>query len=191
MGLFDWLKKEKIIESEDVSEPKQIDYHPLIEVAKIITQNHGEAVEVIRLLVENPQKFEELHYDWVQAMGLSPAHHPDILAAYWLTGYDSPHDFGAYIDWKEATEDILWNLEPSIKKKNYPLDLSDITFTGEEFTDEALENIKQFLEDKGFTLICWDTDSDSYHLFMVELTEVNQLVALGQKMEVRFYNKFT
>lgn len=45
-----------------------------------------------------------------------------------LSGYETQYGFGAYIDWKEESEDVMWHLEKGVLLKKYELDLNDITY---------------------------------------------------------------
>ncbi len=195
MGIFNFFTKNKkkseskknenlVIESENIIP----DYKNTIELTKIITNYDETAVKDISLLVENYTEFYEKHKNWCDEMGFDG----DILLtfAYWLTGYDTDCKYGAYIDWKEATEDIIWNLEPAIKNLNYPLDLTKIEFSGNEFTFEALRVINEYFAKQGYTLVGLDTQSDCYHLFITKINDVNKIAALGKEINFKFFNKY-
>ena len=192
MGLFDRFKKKKgkaageaaVQMEEAVAE--EINYQGLIEVAGILTDNDSESLSIIRLLVEDPKRFDRLWEDWLDEIDFSAETLPDLIAAYWLTGYDTMQNFGAYIDWKEETSEILWGLEPGIQTKGYLLDFDDLSFTGEEYTDEALYMIAHYVKSKGYTLVYWDTSSDCYHLFVIPANKFEPLVALGKTMKLDF-----
>ena len=113
---------------------------------------------------------------------------PNLIAAYWLTGYQTPFDFGGYIDWKEETEEILYSLEGSIKNKKYDVDLESIAFSDDDFSDMVLLKINSYLKKKDFMLVNWNTKSDSYHLFIIKSKDYAELVQCGKEINVRFHS---
>lgn len=168
MRFFNWFKKNNRTDEKIIEETPVIDYQPLIEIAKILTGDDYKAVESIKMLVNSPEEFEVNYRDWLKERDFPVESMSDIIAAYWLTGYDTPYDFGGYIDWKSETEDILFNLEDSIKNKNYDINLEDIDFSDDDFTDVALFKTSNYLKGKGLVLVNWNTESDSYHIFIIE-----------------------
>jgi hypothetical protein len=159
-----------------------------IELAKIISNNNETAVSDIALLVENYAAFYQKYQNWCDEMDFDGD--PLLTFAYWLAGYDTNCKYGAYIDWKEATEDIIWNLAPAIVNLGYPLKLNEIEFSGEEFTDEALRIINEHFAKQGFTLVALDTQSDCYHLFVINANDFAKVIALGKEIGFEFFNKY-
>ena len=115
-----------------------------------------------------------------------------IISVFWLVGYNTSYEgyYGCYIDWKEETSDILECISNMIKKLAFPLSVNDIEFTGEEFTNEALNLIDIHFKKIGYTLVTLDTDSDSYHLFISTLDDFKKLVVLGKDIDFKFYNNY-
>lgn len=162
----------------------------LIEITKILTENDAEAVGNITLLVEQPEKFVEQYPEWIENMELSPDDEADILTAYWLTGYDTVADFGAYIDWKEWSEEIIAQLAPGVRKKGYSIDLNAVPIIEDETTDVFLERLKNYLEQHDYTLAFWDIGGDSYHLYIIPKTSFARLEALGKESFISFFNTY-
>ncbi|WP_243430756.1 hypothetical protein DOK78_000855 [Enterococcus sp. DIV2402] len=163
---------------------------PLIEITKILTENDVDAVDSISLLVEQPEKFTSQYAEWIENMEYSPEDEADVITAYWLTGYDTPHDFGAYIDWKEWPEEIIAQLEPSILKKGYAINLKDVPIIADEATDVFLERLKNFLEQHNYTLAFWDVGGDCYHLYIIPKAAFPRLEILGKEIYVSFFNTY-
>ncbi|MDR1440153.1 MAG: hypothetical protein LBJ10_09155 [Clostridiales bacterium] len=120
-----------------------------------------------------------------------------LVLAYWLAGYaatddprKAPRQFGAYIDWKEETGDIVWKLGNADKNLCYGLCLDEIAFDEAEFTDKALKKIDGFLSGRGLALCALDTQSDSYHLFVLRDEEFGSLKRLAGRVGFRFYREF-
>ncbi|WP_157455698.1 hypothetical protein [Carnobacterium maltaromaticum] len=188
MRFFNWLKRNNHAEEKIIEETPAIGYQPLIEIAKILTDDDYKAVESIKMLVNSPEDFKVNYHDWLEEMDFSIESMSDIIAAYWLTGYDTPHDFGGYIDWKSEKEEILFSLEESIKNKNYVLNLKDIVFSDDDFNDVALFKTSNYLKENGYILVNWNTDSDSYHIFVINKKDYDNLVILGKEMNIRFHS---
>lgn len=167
------------------------DFSPLIEAAGIISGNDPRVIEDITLLVENEEGFAAAYPSWYEEMDigfgdLDPRERYMNLFAYWMVGYDTDFTYGAYIDWKEAPEDILWQLRRAVKKLGYPLDVDAVVFSGEESTQEGLAMIDAYLDERGYALVHLDTESDCYHLFIVPRSDVPRLFALGRAVNVDF-----
>lgn len=188
MKFFNWFKKNNQIDEKIIEEKQVIDYRPLIKIAKILTNDDYKAIESIKTLVNSPEVFVEKYPDWLEEMGFPIESMSDVITAYWLTGYDTPYNFGGYIDWKSETEDILFSLEDSIKKKNYDINWEDIDFLDDDFTDVALFKMSNYLKGKGLVLVNWNTESDSYHIFIIEKKDYDNLVILGKKLNIRFHS---
>jgi hypothetical protein len=155
-----------------------------------LTDNDAEAVQSISLLVEQPRTFEKQYIDWVANMEYSPVDEADVMTAYWLTGYDTPYDFGAYIEWKEWPEEIVAQLEPSILKKGYALNLNDVPKIEKEPTYVFLERLKNYLEQYNYTLAFWDVGGDCYHLYIIPKDLFPRLEALGKAIYISYFNTY-
>lgn len=163
----------------------------LVELAALLANDNEQAVATIKLLVEKPEEFEEKFADWLYETDFSVFEDTKIIAAYLLTGYElgNIQQFGAYIDWKEETDEILKSLEFVTKNKGYSIDFKNEHFD-QKNTQNALYEISNFLKNKGFLLIYWDTDSDSYHLFIVALSDFDKLISLGNELGIKFKKEY-
>jgi ferredoxin len=140
------------------------EYGVLPELAAIITGGDEQAVSDMSLLQESVAAFVNAHKDWCDEMGYADfgdnrAQRQEetlLIFAYWLASYaatdDSakdPRPFGAYIDWKEETGDIIWQLGKADENLGYGLQLDAIQFDDTEFTDKALTMIDAHISAKG------------------------------------------
>lgn len=195
MSIFDLFKKQDKREQQSII--KQRNYSNIVDIANIITNGNRQAISDMELLAKNTDGFHTKYKIWCdEILGKNCKNHdtPFILA-YWLVGYsvqgfDNPNIFGCYIDWKEETSEIIYELKKPIENLGYPLSLNDIPFTGKEFTDEALDIINNHFMKKGYNLIFQDTDSDCYHLFIVKTSDYDRLVKSGKEIDIKFSNKF-
>lgn len=177
---------------------KERDYRGLAEMTSILTNGDEQAIEDMKLLSEDSMAFMEKYKVWCDDMltGISDRHSITLVTvAYWLTGYavdgfTPPCRYGGYIDWKEETDDILWNLKEPIQNLGYSLSLDEISFTSQEHTEEVLQTINDYCVTKGYVLATLDTDSDCYHLFIVKKEDFIKLIALGNEMGFKFFNQY-
>lgn len=176
---------------EQVAE--RIDFTPLVEMAAIITRDDPRVAEDIALLVADPGEFRSRHETWFDEMSYpwpdSPGSEDMLFVfAYWLVGYETPHAYGVYIDWKEAPGDIVWQLRPVLTSLGVAIDVSGERFDESEGdTWSALVRIAQRLEAAGCTLAIIDTMSDCYHLYVVPSASYPRLVALAESVRFRVY----
>ncbi|EUJ40191.1 hypothetical protein PWEIH_04628 [Listeria weihenstephanensis FSL R9-0317] len=186
MGIFDFFQKKTV----GASDADAVDYSKLIEIARILSNDNKGLVDDATLMANDYEKFQQTYEKWCLEMWEDSLdnHNARLLtAAYWFVGYETSHQFGAYIDWKEETEDILWQLKSAIDSLGYSLNLDKIVFTGEEATDEALDKINAYFLMEGYTLVTLDTDSDCYHLFIIPNEKLDRLICLGQSIGFTFF----
>ncbi|MBC9954096.1 hypothetical protein ICM05_05475 [Leucobacter sp. cx-42] len=203
MGFFDLFKKQKpgIAQEPQAagaspSAAAPIDYSPLIEMAAIISNGDAKVATDITLLATDPAAFSAQHREWLADFGyeadeeLGSEEIRDIFA-YWLVGYETPFEYGAYIDWKEAPEEITAQLDAALEKLGYPLTTAEIAIEETGTADDtmtALSAISNLCEMSGFALAILDTESDSYHLFIVPAESYDRLVALAESLDYRVYS---
>jgi len=191
MGIFDFFSRKRAAGSagavpqppQDVAAP--IDYAPLVPMAALISNDDPQVAADMALLAAGYETFRAAYPGWCETMSfgdVAPEHYDATVRdvfVYWLAGYDTPFQYGAYIDWKAAPEDIVWQLERAAASLHAPLDVAAIPFSGDEDTATSLERIAQHVRARGYALTVIDTESDSYHLYLVPETEYGRIVALG------------
>jgi hypothetical protein len=172
-------------------------------MAYILTNGNQPAVIDTALMSRNYNVFIEAHPKWCDKMGydvesFKKYRHETIcnILGYWLCGYEAADkkdenpaiQFGAFIDWKEETEDIIMLLETAGKNLNYPLELDKIDFSGNESTDEALNVIGDFLAARGYALLSLDTQSDCHHLFVIQGKAHKRLMQIAKAAGLKFWS---
>jgi hypothetical protein len=171
-------------------------------MAGILTNQNESAISDISLLATQPGKFMLAHKEWFIGMDwydldwFNKYIHESMrdTFAYWLAGYEAVEDaaqnpklqFGAFIDWKEAPKDIIWLLSRAARNLSYAAELEQMAFDGDESTDKALSKISDYLTGKGYVLLSLDTDSDCYHLFIVQAKDHDRLVQLAAEANFKF-----
>jgi len=193
MGWFDlFINRTKKAEGDAVPEfaSEPVNFMPLIEMATIISHDDPQVAEDIALLVADPSEFRSQHEAWFAEMsypwpGTPSSEDMLFVFAYWLVGYETPHAYGAYIDWKQEPNDILSELQLVLDKLQYPVRIMDLQFDKPEtYTWDALVQIARHLDTTNYTLAIIDTKSDSYHLYIVPSSSFSKFVALAES--VRF-----
>lgn len=162
-----------------------VDYSALVPMGAIISNNDPQVAADMELLAAGVERFRAAHPEWVGAM--FPAEMPAgsefavtrEVFTFWLAGYETPFSYGAYVDWKEATEEVVARLQGVLGKLGLPIDLGEVLFQGDEDTFDALVLIARFLDERDHALVVIDTESDSYHLYIVPEAAVDRLVGLG------------
>lgn len=190
MGIFDFLKPNKEDKSVPSVEPVK-DYHVLVEMAGIISGNNEAVKADFFMLVQDVTTFCAKHAEWCEEIldCVDPYdRHTQLLVifAYWLTGYDTDFKYGAYIDWKEETEEITSSLQEAIDNLGYPLKVEEIDVEDDDDTYEVLKKIHRYLNKKGYALAILDTDSDCYHLFVTTHESCTRLQKLGHTVDFCF-----
>lgn len=166
-------------------EAAPVDYSALVPMAGIISNNDPQVDADMRLLADGFECFRAAHPGWVGDMFPAEIQAGSEFAAirevftFWLAGYETPFEYGAYIDWKEATGEVIASVQGVLGKLGLPIDLGEVSFLGNETTFDALVLIAQFLGERDHALVVIDTESDSYHLYVVPEAAVDRLVALG------------
>ena len=192
-------------EPRPLSPKAAYNYGVLPEITAILTNGSERAISDMQSLAEDMPAFVKTRREWCVEMdyadfGVNPDLRQEeslLLLAYWLTGYQAtgdktkdPLQFGAYIDWKEETDDVLRILGEADKNLGYGLDLGQIKFDYTEFTDHALQMIDEFLSKKGLALTSLDTQSDCYHLFVLRGEHFDKLTRLAKQAGFRFFRNF-
>ncbi|MFK4790981.1 hypothetical protein [Microbacterium sp. ZW T5_56] len=197
MGLFDFFSRDRKVtpaQSAPTVETQQVDFAPLVPMAAIISNNDAQVAADIATLAQGYEAFRTAHPDWCAKMRFGDPEPEQLHATirdafvYWLAGYDTPFVYGAYIDWKEATDDIVGQLKRVADSLGLSLDLAEIPFPGDEHTEAALQQIAGYVRERGYALTVIDTESDSYHLYLVPQAEYDRMVALGASVGFRVYS---
>lgn len=165
-----------------------VSYAALVPMAELISNGDPRVTADIELLAEGYERFRAAHPEWCDRMfpeGVeSDSEFPVIreVFTFWLAGYDTPFGYGSYVDWKEETEDVVASLQAVLDRLGVPVALDEVSFPGDEDTEEALVIIAGALRERGHALVAIDTESDSYHLYVVPQAELERLVALGDSV---------
>lgn len=167
------------------AEAPPVDYSALVPMGAIISNNDPQVAVDMELLAAGTDRFQEAHPEWCETMfpGGIPAgsEFPVVreIFTFWLAGYETPFEYGAYIDWKAATDEVTASVQGVLGTLGLPIDLGEMFFQGNEHTFDALVLIARFLSERDHALVVIDTESDSYHLYVVPEAAVDRLVALG------------
>lgn len=166
-------------------------YAALVPLAGIMSGGNAQVAADISPLASSYDAFRAAHPAWCEAMELDDYEEDTDRVrdafAYWLAGYDTELQFGAYIDWKEAPDEIIAQLQGVTEALGIELGLSELEFSDDEFTDAALARIAAHVAARDYTLAVLDTDSDSYHLFLVPSSQYARLNELAESVKFSVY----
>lgn len=181
MGFFEkWFGRPPTTEYD----PKTV---PLADIAAILSHNDREAVADIRQMLADPQAFAERYEHWLAAFDFSPTRDAELILAYFLVGYETPYEYGGYFDWKVGADEVVQTLAAVFERLGISLDFDRLVYGGSESPETMFVKIDKLLVGKGYTLMCWNTQSDSYHVFPVPLAECRRLFDLGNAAGISFY----
>lgn len=183
------IKTKKLRQSNDqiAARRKTIDYCTLPQIAEIITNGDKKVYADFKLLAEDTNLFVDKYKTWCQPFIYLNDKYSLIfeIFTHWLTGDDTTFTYGAYIDYKAETDDIVYFLNKAIEKLDYPLTLEK-TIVDAEHTNIVLSNIDSLFQEKGYRLIDLDTGDDSYCLFIVTNENFETLKKLGSPIDFNF-----
>lgn len=190
MGIRDFFARRRGGQGDLSERPEAIpapvvDYSALAPMAEILSQGDPRVLDDMTLLASGYEAFAAVHREWCDTMfpdGIPAGSQFSILRevfTFWLAGYETPYEYGAYIDWKEAPDEVAASLQGVVDKLGFPIQLGEVVFPESEDTFDALVAIAQHFSEREYALVVIDTESDSYHLYVVPQAELEPLIALG------------
>ena len=180
--------------------------NPMVELAKILTNDDEKIVKGVVALAKGYDYFLKEYKNWCgEELSLIDPNlwrlnnnDPVLLSALfslWLTN-DTRNDskpFGAYFDGATEVMDIISLLEQAIENLGYSIDLKNIEIDDDCDAVAVLEIINQHIKNQGYELINLDTDSDSYTIFIVPIAKhafareySYEVVNLGKEIGFKF-----
>ena len=160
-------------------------------VTEILTNYNQVVIEEMKELAEDGKSFYLKYQNWCEGIVEDiekVEQYEKVLYAYWTVGYEKELKYGAYIDWKESGGEIINQLCMVTENLGYKVQLEEYEYSEEEETEEIIKGIDGCLEKKGYRLVILDTDSDSYHLYMIKANDYDELIENGKEITYRFYN---
>lgn len=168
----------------------------IAKLAYIVSNGYMPVVEDFKLMANDYDKFLADNKIWCDEIVCLTENIEDqkmLIFAYWLTGcsiegFDQELlAFGAFFDWKESIDEVVSQLKKVNKNLNYDINLNDFEIEeDEEDLDLELKRIAEFVEKQNYALLYLDTNSDSYHLFVVRLSDVSEVLALSESVGFEF-----
>jgi len=157
-------------------------------VAKLLAPKDVSIVKSVRLAIERPDEYVKTHARDLADRGVTKPI-PELPSLALLDALDAAR-LVALIDWKSATEDVVFLLRKLKTNKNLswawmkPYDEDDLD-------DLSLDRLLKAIAseaDRNFALVNIDTSSDQYAIAIVERARASQIVkamnAVGERAEV-------
>lgn len=174
MGLFSFFKKAPTFTADDAVQHE----HPLLEIAGIVSGHDKAVIAEARACIENPLAYylEHLTDDAKDEICDSPA------LMRWLGVIDilKRHQYACECDWKEAKDDFLWQLRAL--KNVQSLSVNDAWLDANEDIPTWCEVLEQKWKKHHTMVAAFDTDSDSYVLFVCTTGTLAHLKSLAEKI---------
>ncbi len=159
----------------------------ITKMAYIISNGDMKVVDYFKLLEEDFQKFRATYPDWYEEYD-SELEDEAVFKlktfVYWLTWYVDNYKYGAYFPWGEDTESLILQLENSNKHWKYDINFSEFEFD-EDVNEEQrvmLQRLSKFVATRNYGLIHVDTRSECYHIFILRLSDIDEILKLGKNV---------
>ena len=182
---------------------KNIDYAPIVEMTRIITDNDAQTVEKMRLLVRDYPAFVAAHQDWCDsAAKKSGSNDKHILImnffSLWLSGFsvgrgiekNPTGKFGCCITGGEAPKNIIRMFEEIDRSLNYGIDAGSVNIAGFDGAAKTITALSQYLADKRYTLISLEADS-GFYLFIVPTKDYDRVIQNSAKVDFKIYRQIS
>jgi len=181
---------------------KNIDYSPIVEMTRIITDNDTQAIEKMRLLARNYSAFVAEHQSWCDSAAkraVSMDRHVLIMNffALWLTGYNTGGGinknpagrFGCYISGGEAPKNVIKMFEEMDRSLNYGLEFGSVNIAGADNATKAITAISQHLISKRYTLVSLEAGGTGFYLFIVPTKDHDKIMQSSSKVDFKIYRQ--
>ena len=181
---------------------KNIDYSPIVDIARIITDNDAQAVEKMRLLARNYSAFVAAHQDWCDsAAKRAGSMDKHILIknffALWLSGHNigggieknPAGKFGCYIAGNEAPKNIIKMFEEIDRTLKYGLDIGTVNIAGTDNAAKTIIAVSQHLANKRYTLLSFETGGAGFYLFIVPTKDHDKVIQSSAKVDFKIYRQ--
>ena len=189
---------------------KNINYDPVIEITRAITDNDQPTVDKMRLLARNYPDFVTQHQSWCDSVVRTvnaevkdalDRNDKDALVknffAHWLSGYSmssgetSPSGkFGCYITGKETPKDLIEIFERIDRTLNYGLEFKNISLAGVTTVTQLIPMVNSTLAYKRYSLISFETGtSPGFYLFIAPMKDHDKITDGANKVDFRIYRQ--
>jgi hypothetical protein len=181
---------------------KKIDYSPIVDMTRIITDNDAPTIEKMRLLSRNYPGFVAEHQNWCNSVAKrAGSNDKHILImnffAYWLSGYsvgggidkNPTGKFGCQITGTEAPKNIIKMFEEIDRTLNYGLDIGSVNIAGIETAPKLISAVSENLSHKRYTLLSFETGGSGFYLFIVPAKDYDKVIQNSAKVDFKMYRQ--
>jgi len=191
-----------------------INYDPIVEIARAISNNDQATVEKMRLLARNYPEFIAQNQFWCESaakdFSAGKKSDKDALVTYffaqWMSGYTAGSNikanpsgkFGCYITGNEKTKEIIDMFDKIDKCLNYGLDLKNINLFGVNNITQLISAVNTALTYKRYCLISFETEPKKsrqdgghggHYLFIIAMNDHDRIAQNASKVKFNIYRQ--
>ena len=183
---------------------KNIDYAPLVEMTRIITDNDAHAMEKMRLLARDYDAFVAEHQDWCDAAvkTAGSVNDRDALVvhffALWLSGFsvrsggvenNPTGKFCCYLMGDEAPESIIGLFEQIDRTLNYGLDFNAVNLSELDTPPKVIHEVSRYLAARRYTLLSLEAGGKGVYLLVVPTKDHDRVIQSSAKIDFKIYRQ--
>ena len=181
MGLFNGLKKEKLIDAEAV---KHRD-NALLEIVRIVSFNDADTLKYAQDCIDHTIEYYEKHTVGFEERGISGEEEISFLQ--WIGCIDLLINNG-YVcesDWKEEKDVFIGQISALRGMDLLSLKIDGEWLDGEQSVPEWCEKLDDKWKKSDAAIAAFDIDSDSYLMFLCKEADMEMLMALAEDFGYR------
>ena len=181
---------------------KKIDYAPIVEMTRVISDSDAHTIEKMRLLARDYSAFVAQHQDWCDsAARRTGSNDRHVLItnffALWLSGFSvgggmerNPSGrFGCHIAGNETPKTIMRSFEEIERSLNYGLDIENINVSEAGDTTKMIAAVSRHLSNRRYTLISLEAGSAGLYLFIVPTKDYDRVIQSSEKVDFKIYRQ--
>lgn len=160
-----------------------------VEIAKIISENDQEVVELMEEAVQDPYEFynkyceEELLEELLYGVDIEEVKPEELMGDILLSVLEHKN-YLCFRDWKDELEDFVFFVGNMVTAQKHKLNPEEMPIEFDEDKDIAvwIYQINNYLKDSPFILAAIDIDSDSYQLTYIKREDFKPLAKLIEEI---------
>jgi hypothetical protein len=181
---------------------KNIQYDPMIDIARVMTDDEEATVAKMRLLARDYPAFVAENQDWCNAVAKRvDSLDKDVLTTHffanWLSGYTVGYygteqnpvgRFGCYVAGDESPRAILGIFGEVDRTLNYGLNLSDVS-VGTNISS-FISSLSEVLYHQRYTLLSLEPpERKGFFLFIIPMKDYNRVMENASKVDFKIYRQ--
>lgn len=185
MGLFDKFKKESIQSTENT---KHYD-NELLEIVRIVSFNHEDAIksaqDCIENSISNPIEYYKNHIDDYEECDIPDPEELSFLQLMDCVDILMNYGYVCECDWKETKEEFLFQISTLKGMRSLMLNIKNKWLDEKQDIPVWCTVLDEKWKKSNSVIGAFDTDSDSYVMFLCKREDLETLSVLAEKSGYR------